>query len=77
MREYGNRMRSMLIAICVALVALATTTAQEKTTLPQPTKEVKPGSTTAAMDAGIQGTVLVEVLVRADGTVGEARIGGP
>jgi periplasmic protein TonB len=71
-------MRATLIAVCLALIAVATSAAQDRpstgVTLPTPTKQVKPGYTTAAMDAGIQGTVLVEILVRADGTVGEARV---
>ena len=71
-------MRVTFIAVCFALIAVAATSAQDRpgngVTLPTPTKQVKPGYTTAAMDAGIQGTVLVEVLVRADGKVGEAHV---
>jgi protein TonB len=71
------RTTSTFIVICFALLALGDASAQEKkdnVTLPKPTKEVKPGYTTAAMDAGIQGTVQVEIVVRANGTVGDVRV---
>src|SRR5262245_12082612 len=69
-------MRTILIAVCLALAIVITTPAQDKgnVVLPTPTKEVKPEYTPAAMDAGIQGNVLVDVLVRADGTVGDVRV---
>jgi TonB family protein len=41
---------------------------------PKITKEVRPRYTKAAMDAGIQGGVMLEAVVREDGTVGEVRV---
>jgi bla regulator protein BlaR1 len=42
--------------------------------VPTLTYEVKPQYTPAAMSAGIQGTVLLECVVRPDGTAGEIRV---
>jgi protein TonB len=41
---------------------------------PQIVKAVQPAYTPAAMSAGIQGTVLLEAVVLADGTVGQIRV---
>ena len=43
-------------------------------TLPRIVREVKPQYTQAAMDAHIQGTVMLAMVVEADGTVGDVRI---
>ena len=42
--------------------------------MPTLTREVPPNYTRAAMDAAIQGTVLLEAVVQTDGRVGEARV---
>ena len=41
---------------------------------PRVVKEMKPGYTAEAMRAQIQGTVEVEAIVKADGTVGDVRV---
>src|SRR5262249_41783353 len=43
-------------------------------TLPKLAREVKPQYTTEALQAKIQGTVLVECVVRPDGTVGDVHV---
>jgi periplasmic protein TonB len=43
-------------------------------TMPQVIKQVKPAYTTDAMRAKVQGIVLVECLVNADGSVGDVRV---
>jgi protein TonB len=48
--------------------------AKEGVTLPELVKEVKPEYTQAAKDAGIQGSVILAVVVRDDGTVGEIEV---
>lgn len=48
--------------------------ADHQIALPQPIREVKPVYTQAAMDAKIEGTVLMEVVVRQDGSVGSVTI---
>ena len=42
--------------------------------MPQPIREVKPRYTAQAMRARIEGSVLLEVVVKADGTVGEVEV---
>ena len=74
-------MRVALLTVCAALIAVQTISAQEiiytpgdGVTLPRPTKEVRPEYTQAALTAGIEGTVLLEVVVLADGKVGDVRV---
>ena len=43
-------------------------------TLPTPIRQVKPQYTSAAMDAGIEGKVRLDVVVLADGKVGDVTI---
>ena len=43
-------------------------------TLPKPTYEQKPVYTPSALEAKIEGTVLLAIVVQADGTVGRVRI---
>ena len=43
-------------------------------TMPTVLREVKPGYTAEAMRAKIQGAVMVEAIVREDGSVGQVRI---
>jgi TonB family protein len=43
-------------------------------TLPKPTYEQKPQYTKEAMAAGIQGTVMMSLVVRSDGTVGPVEV---
>jgi periplasmic protein TonB len=74
-------MKRMLTAL--ALVALTTIgslsaqqvfTSQDDVMLPVPVRSVKPGYTPAAMDAHIEGTVRLDVVVLADGKVGDVRV---
>jgi periplasmic protein TonB len=73
-------MRFALLIAGVALAAVLTVSAQEifapgdGVTLPRPTKEVRPEYTQAALMAGIEGDVLLEVVVLADGKVGDVRV---
>jgi len=73
-------MRVTLLAACVALVSVQAISAQEVyqpgngVTLPRPTKEVRPEYTQAALAAGIEGNVLLDVVVLADGKVGDVRV---
>jgi protein TonB len=71
-------MRAAVLVVCIVVVAGLTGIAQERSredvVLPRPTKSVKPGYTQAAIAAGIQGSVLVEVEVLEDGKVGEVRV---
>lgn len=48
--------------------------ANARVTLPTVVREVKPEYTPAAMEAKIEGAVLLEVVVQADGTVGSVRV---
>jgi TonB family protein len=79
--------RRLTLAVVSALGLLVTTAtaatlrlvpmapAQEKgVTLPRPIYEEKPQYTAAAMNAKIEGTVLLAVVVEADGTVGSVEI---
>jgi TonB family protein len=47
---------------------------EEGVTLPRIVREVKPQYTQAAMDAHIQGAVMLAMVVEADGTAGDIRI---
>jgi protein TonB len=43
-------------------------------TLPTPIRQVKPGYTAAAMEAHIEGKVVLDVVVHDDGKVGEVKV---
>lgn len=72
----------MLSAVCVVIALAANAAAQEpsrvykpdEVTPPRLVKDVKPKYTSAAMEAGIQGTVLLDVVVQKDGTVGDVEV---
>jgi TonB family protein len=49
--------------------------ARDGVTLPVVVKSVKPGYTTAAKEARIQGTVVLDSVVLADGSVGDITVG--
>jgi TonB family protein len=73
--------RRFLVTVMVALVAtLSPVVAQEifspkdGVTLPTPVRSVKPGYTAAAMEAHIEGTVQMDVVVLDDGKVGEVKV---
>lgn len=77
------RIRSLLATSAVVAVVLATAVAaQDKApyrqgdgiTMPQVIKEVKPEYPVAAKRARIQGTVGMDVVVLADGTVGQVTV---
>jgi periplasmic protein TonB len=73
--------RRILVAAVLALAtALAPAAAQEVfkpgdgVSLPIPVRQVKAGYTAAAMEARIEGTVLLDVVVLDDGKVGEVMV---
>ena len=69
----------LVCTIVTAVVLAAVAAAQEapaagKTINPRLKHEVKPVYTQEAKDAGIQGTVLLDTEVLADGTVGDVKV---
>jgi TonB family protein len=73
--------RRTLIAVAFAIAAASTSLAPQEifkpgdgVTLPTPIREVKAGYTAAAMEARIEGTVVTEAVVLADGKVGEVTV---
>ena len=74
--------RSLAVACLVAAVALIARAQESPTvykpgdgvTLPTVLKEVRPIYTKEAMDARIEGTVLLDAVVLADGTVGNVAV---
>src|SRR5262245_44974351 len=73
--------RRILVALAFVLVAaLASIAAQEVfapgngVSLPTAVRSVKPGYTSEAMEAHIEGKVAMSVVVLADGTVGEVKV---
>jgi TonB family protein len=61
-------------AAAVASQAPSVNDRGDRVTMPTPTFRVNPEYTQAALKAGIEGTVLLSVLVEADGTVGDATV---
>ena len=81
MTSYNVMNRQLLTALALALCAtVASVAAQEifttkdGVTLPVPVRSVKPGYTAAAMDAHIEGTVGLDVVVLADGKVSDVMV---
>ena len=79
------RPTSWLLTLALTIVAaIATVVAQDATpqvyapgngvSLPMVVKEVRPAYTQAAKDARIEGTVVLECVVLADGTVGDVTV---
>ena len=74
-------MKRMISAV-VAVSALATGMvgaqqvyrSQDGVTLPIPVKQVNADYTARAMQAGVEGTVILEAVVLADGTVGDVSV---
>ena len=72
--------RRILVTVILALAAIAPVVDQEiftpkdGVTLPTPVRSVKPGYTAAAMEARIEGTVLLNVVVLDNGNVGEVKV---
>ncbi len=73
-------MHAVLPAIVLSLASLipvapqTTPAAQTGTTPPRPIRQVKPSYTEDAMRAKVEGTVIAECVVQADGTVGDVRV---
>src|SRR4051812_29376636 len=63
-----------LVATLGAGAAAAATQPTDVTTAPVLVKDVKPSYTKAAMDARLQGTVVMAVTVKSDGSVGKVRV---
>ena len=74
--------RSIIVVGLVLVVSVIALRAQDEQvlkpgpgiTLPKPTYEQKPQYTKEAMAAGIQGTVMMSLVVRSDGTVGPVEV---
>jgi TonB family protein len=73
----GTMNRRMFVALTFALAATLGSlnaqdvfTPQDGVTMPTVVRSVKPVYNAAAMDAGIEGTVLLSAVVQADGAVG-------
>jgi len=73
--------RQLLAALALVLAAAVTTlagqqifTTKDGVTLPVPVRSVKPGYTAAAMDAHVEGTVGLELVVLADGKVSDVMV---
>jgi periplasmic protein TonB len=64
----------LLIAAIGSLSAQEIFTSKDGVTLPVAVRSVKPVYTAAAMDARIEGTVGLDVVVLADGTVGSVNV---
>jgi len=64
----------VVAATLASLAAQEVFTTKDDVTLPSPVRTVKAGYTAAAMDAHIEGTVLMDAVVLADGKVGEVTI---
>src|SRR4029453_10854452 len=68
---------ALALVLSVAVSALAGQdifTTKDGVTLPVPVRSVKPGYTAAAMDAHIEGTVGLDIVVLADGKVSEVMV---
>jgi len=66
---------ALVLATTVASVAAQEIfTTKDGVSLPVPVRSVKPGYTAAAMDAHIEGTVGLDIVVLADGRVGDVMI---
>jgi protein TonB len=79
------RSRSWFLTLTLAMIATLTTLGAQGSapqiyapgngvTLPSVVKEVRPEYTQAAKDAQIQGTVLLQSVVLADGTIGDVTV---
>ena len=64
----------VILAVVSSLAAQEIFTTEDGVTLPVPVRSVKPGYTAAAMDAHIEGTVGLDLVVLADGKVGEVMV---
>ena len=71
--------RTLFAALTFVLAAAITSLSAQEiqkdgVTLPSPIRTVKAGYTAAAMEARIEGTVLMGVVVLADGKVGDVKV---
>src|SRR4051812_27334663 len=70
-------MRSLMLAIALSTAVGAQQTVYDPgngVTLPQVVKEVKPEYTREAMDAHLEGSVIVGLVVQKDGSVTDAKV---
>jgi TonB family protein len=68
---------ALALVVSTAVASVATQeifTSKDGVTLPSPTRSVKPGYTAPAMDARIEGKVVLDVVVLDDGKVGEVTV---
>jgi periplasmic protein TonB len=74
---YRRVVATVALVISIAAAPLAAQqifTSKDDVTLPVPVRTVKPGYTAAAMDAHIEGKVILDVVVLDDGKVGEVSV---
>lgn len=64
----------VIFSAVASLAAQQVFTSKDDVTLPVPVRSVKPGYTAAAMDARIEGKVVLDVVVLDDGKVGEVTV---
>ena len=72
-----RRIAAVVVAVATTLAPIAAQqifTSKDDVTLPVPVRSVKPGYTSAAMDAHIEGKVVLDVVVLDDGKVGEVAV---
>ena len=68
---------ALALVLCATVASIAAQeifTTKDGVTLPVPVRSVKPGYTAAAMDAHIEGTVGLDIVVLADGKVSEVMV---
>jgi periplasmic protein TonB len=64
----------VVFAAVTSLTAQQIFTPKDGVTLPVPVRSVKPGYTAAAMEARIEGKVILDVVVLDDGKVGDVKV---
>ena len=72
-----RRIAAVVVALAITLAPIAAQqifTSKDDVTLPVPVRSVKPGYTAAAMDAHIEGKVILDVVVLDDGKVGDVAV---
>ena len=73
-RRFVAAFALVVSAAVTSLAAQEIFTTKDGVTLPVPVRSVNPGYTAAAMDAHIEGTVGLDLVVLSDGKVGDVRV---
>ena len=74
MRRFTGLAAVIAVLVTTGLSAQQVYRTGDGVTLPVPVKQVKAGYTTAAQEARIEGTVTMEAVVLADGSVGDVKV---